>query len=518
MIPGRNYYPVYCLLIVALITGTVTAQTNSYRQTNLASDVPGAANFRSPTLLNPWGVAFLPGQPFVIADNGSGRTSTHNADGSFAGPGFLVATTEGDGPDNPTAIVADPTRSFFIAGGIPQFIVATDTGRISGWGPDDRGDIPVQAAVVVDHSARGDSYTGLAILQPPCCTIFLAAADFHGGVIRSYNRSLAGLSPPGSFIDPNLPAGYAPFGIHVIGEHVFITYALQDASGRSPAVGAGNGLVSIFDLEGNFMRRFATGGTLNAPWGVTQASANFGAFSNDILVGNFGDGSISAFDPATASFVGQLADGNGNIIRNSALWELTFRADGFGDPNTLYFTAGIGNEQHGLFGALTTSDRVASDFSLTATPSNATIASGQSANFLVTLTPTGGFSANVALACTAPAGVSCNIAPGSVNVTTGPVTATVTAALSPIAAKDGGSTLALFAGFGILGVVLAPTSRLQCRVGRWVAGLLGLALLASMLGCGSSSAIKTTDVTASVVITASAGTTQHSTTVNLNVR
>jgi hypothetical protein len=158
---------------------------------------------------------------------------------------------------------------------------------------------------------------------------------------------------PGPFMDPNLPAGYAPFGIQVIGGQVFVTYALQDAAMHDPVAGAGNGIVSIFDMDGNFMRRFATAGALNAPWGITQASANFGPFSNDILVGNAGDGTINAFDPTSGQFVGQLLDGDSFALVEAGLHGLVFRADGFGNGNRLYFTSQFSNENDGLFGAIT---------------------------------------------------------------------------------------------------------------------------------------------------------------------
>ena len=207
---------------------------------------------------------------------------------------------------------------------------------------------------MVDHSQSGAVYTGLEILNPACCAPFLAVANFRSGLVETYTVNSSPLAPPGSFTDPNLPAGYAPFGMRILSNQVFVTYAVQDASKQNPVFGAGNGIVDIFDLEGNFVKRFATGGALNAPWGVTQASASFGPFSNAILVGNFGDGTINAFDAATGNFIGQLTDGNGQVIVMDGLHALAFRADGFGDPNSLYFTAGINNGQDGLFGAITT--------------------------------------------------------------------------------------------------------------------------------------------------------------------
>jgi hypothetical protein len=193
----------------------------------------------------------------------------------------------------------------------------------------------------------------VAILNSLLTGPALAVTDFHQGFIDTFLPGFAQVALPGSFTDPNLPAGYAPFGIQVIGRQVFVTFALQDASKQNPIFGAGNGIVSIFDMDGNFVRRFVTGGALNAPWGITQASAGFGPFSNDILIANVGDGTINAFDPTTGQLVGELMDGDGSDIAEVGLHGLAFRADGFGDPNTLYFTSQITSENDGLIGAIT---------------------------------------------------------------------------------------------------------------------------------------------------------------------
>lgn len=344
-------------LLAALVLSVCSAkaQTIAYRQTNLSSDVPGTASHTDLALRNPWGVAFNPGQPFFIANN-NGRVISEDASGAFTAPGgFIIPNAAGNGSGSlPIGIVADP-NSFFGGGNLVQpFITVTEDGGIYLWGIDTRRDIPTAATLVVDHTQSGAVYTGLEILNPPCCAPFLAVANFRSGFVETYTVNFSPLAPPGSFVDPNLPAGFAPFGMQIIGNQVFVTYAVQDASKQNPVFGAGNGIVDIFDFEGNFVRRFATGGALNAPWGVTQASANFGPFSNDILVGNFGDGTINAFDSATGNFIGQLTDGDGLVIVEDGLHALAFRADGFGDPNSLYFTAGINNGQDGLFGAITT--------------------------------------------------------------------------------------------------------------------------------------------------------------------
>lgn len=340
----------------ALAAGSASAQTVAYRQTNLASDVnvPGFANHTNLSMQNPWGIAFLPGQSFVLANTDNGRVTTHDAAGASAGPGgFIVPNSAGTGQGSPTGIVADP-NSFFGGRNLrTPFVMVAGDGAVLEWGPDANGNVLPQATLVLDNSSKGAVYRGVAILTPACCAPFLAVTNFHSGLVEPYTAFFVTLAPPGSFTDPNLPAGYAPFGIQVIGNQVFVTYAVQDAAKHDPVIGLGNGIVNIFDLQGNFVRRFTTAGNLNAPWGVTQASANFGPFSNDILIGNAGDGIINAFDPVTGNFAGQIKNGDGNVVVNSGLHALIFRSDGFGDPNTLYFTAGINNGQDGLFGAIT---------------------------------------------------------------------------------------------------------------------------------------------------------------------
>ena len=345
------------LMGILTFTGQAQAQTVAYRQTNLASDVStrGFARHLNPALRNTWGVASLPGQPFFIANPANGRVVVLDADGNPVAPlGFVVPGEAGIDPAVPTAIVADPDSFFGSTSRIQPFLTASKDGGVYIWAPDGNGNLPAAATLVLNHFQSGAVYTGIAILAPDCCAPFLAVANFHAGVIETYTRSFDALAAPGSFTDPNLPAGYAPYGMRVVGRQIFVTYAMQDGAQQEPLFGAGNGIVSVFDLEGNFVRRFATAGSLNAPWGIVQASANFGPFSNDILIANTGDGTISAFDPATGDFAGQLQDGDNNLLTILGLHALDFPSDGFGDPNTLYFTAGINDGQDGLFGTITT--------------------------------------------------------------------------------------------------------------------------------------------------------------------
>lgn len=345
------------LLAPAFQSPWAAAQTSAYRQANLVSNVPGIARHADPTLINPWGLAITPGQPFWTAVNGRGTAKAFDAAGFSELPGTIrIPPPAGDhAPSTPTGVISNPFVSFgdFKVADVPsRFLFATEDGTIAGWYVDANGNFPTSAVIAVDNSADQADYKGLAILAPQCCLEFLVATNFHSGEIESYTTLFDRLGPPGDFTDPTLPAHYAPFGIQVVGQQVFVTYALQDAQKHNPVTGAGNGIVDIFDLEGNFLRRFASHGLLNAPWGVVRASANFGSFSNDILIGNFGDGKINAFDPATGRFLGTLKNSAGKAIVNSSLWGLAFGAKGAGNPNALYFTAGGPQERFGLLGVI----------------------------------------------------------------------------------------------------------------------------------------------------------------------
>jgi uncharacterized protein (TIGR03118 family) len=340
------------LFVFGFSAADASAQSVAYRQTDLTSSVPDLANNLTPDLLNPWGIAFLSGQPFFIVNNQSGRVTSHGATGLSVGfRSFTIPSPTGTGFEHPTGIIADQNSSFGGTSFVQPLILVTQEGSIFAWGPDSRGDIPQQATL--ERRRASAVYTGVTILNSAVAQPTLAVVDFNGGFVDTFLPGFTAVALPGAFIDPTLPAGYAPFGIQVIGNQVFVTYALQDAAKHDPVPGAGNGVVSIFDVAGNFVKRFATGGALNAPWGIVKASANFGPFSNDILVANAGDGTITAFDPVTGHFVGALQDGDGFEITDAGLRGLAFRSDGFGDPNTLYFTSQVNNETNGLFGAIT---------------------------------------------------------------------------------------------------------------------------------------------------------------------
>jgi len=341
----------FVLALLAVISPS-RAQNVAYRQRNLASDVTAAefAEHITPLLQGPWGIAAVPQRFFLIASSKNSRVVTADAKGLNVRPSaFVVPDVAGPAEASVTGVVTDPNLAFAGADS-DQFafaaIVATAHGGIFFWGVDTQGNVPSEATLKVNNSQSGAVYTSLAILNPSGAAAKLAVADFHNAIVQLFDTSFA---PAGTLRDPGLPAGFAPFGMQVIGNQLFVTFAPQDAEKLNPVSGGGNGIVSAFDLSGHFVRRFVTSGPLDDPWGVAQAGTEFGPFANAILVGNTGDGVINAFDFASGNFLGRLEDGDGNPIRNSHLRGLIFGSQAFGDPNTLYFAAGINGDQDGLF-------------------------------------------------------------------------------------------------------------------------------------------------------------------------
>ena len=341
------------LLSLSSMPAVATAQElNSYVPHNLVSDVRGLAEHFDPNLVNPWGVALSPTSPFWVSDNGAGVSTLYNGQGE-AQPLVVTIPPPGGGtpPSAPTGqVFHGAVAGFEIAAGKPAiFLFATEGGTIAGWNPAVN---PTNAITKVDRSTAMAIYKGLA-LATASNGDHLYAANFHAGAVEVFDTAFNLVSLSGNFTDPNLPAGYAPFNIQKIGAHLFVTYALQDADQKDDVPGDGNGYVNEFDADGNLVRRFASQGTLNAPWGVVRAPAGFGAFGGDLLIGNFGDGRISAFDFNTAEFHGQLQKPNGKAIEIEGLWALVFgNGEKAGDADKLYFTAGIDDESHGLFGQI----------------------------------------------------------------------------------------------------------------------------------------------------------------------
>ena len=335
------------------LTGCAFAQR--YAQTNLVSDIPGLAAHTDKRMVNPWGIANGPTSPFWINQNGVGFSSLYTKDGTpfSALRSVRIPPPRGStGPSAPTGIVFNGTPDFVITGNgtsAPSiFLFATENGTISGWNPQ----VALLHSVLgVDNSGIGAVYKGLAFAHTANGS-FIYAANFFNGSVEMYDTNFQLVK---TFTDNSLPPGYAPFGIHRIGGFLYVTFAKQADNKKDDVAGAGHGFVDIFNLQGQMVKRLASGGVLNSPWGVAKAPSNFGKFSGDILVGNFGDGHINAFDPVTRAFVGALRDVNSKVISIDGLWAITFGNGGStGARNALFFTAGVDDEAHGLFGVLRT--------------------------------------------------------------------------------------------------------------------------------------------------------------------
>lgn len=346
------------MLLLALPPAFVhPATVPGYQQTNLVADTAGAAARVDPNLVNPWGIAVNPAGPLWIADNGKGVSTVYQGNGTPVPKpeAPLVVTlplpSGKTGAAAPTGIVFNDTAGFTLAAGKPAlYLFATEDGTISGWNSTVDA---THALLKVDRSSTGAVYKGLALANNQ-----IFAANFHDNAVEVFN---ADFSPAGSFTDATVPAGFAPFNVQNVGGTLYVAYAKQDADKHDDVKAPGNGFVDRLDPATHAFTRLISGLTadgkvnapLNSPWGLALAPANFGAVSNMLLVGNFGDGQINAFDPKTGALVGPLKDPGGKVIALDGLWGLAFGTTP-DDPTHphLFFAAGPGDEKHGLFGRL----------------------------------------------------------------------------------------------------------------------------------------------------------------------
>lgn len=498
-------------------------QPTAYMQTNLTANVSGVAKNTDPQLSNPWGIAFTPGAPFWTSNNNSGTSTLYDAQGNKQSLVVTIpaASTNPCSPGCPTGIVANTSTNF--NGGF--FIFDTEDGLIANWTG------AASAVVAVDNSASGAVYKGLALINNGSGA-FLLAANLNSGKVDVFDHNFAPANLAGSFTDPNLPAGFAPHGIHFVNNQVYVAYAQQNSAKHDAAPGAGSGIIDIFDVNGNFVKRFAAGGTLNAPWGVVATPAVFGVFSNAILVGNFGDGTINAFDQ-TGKFLGQVSDSNGKSIVNPGLWDMVFGAGGTGDPNTLYFTAGGSAQTSGLFAALAPASAAThGDFSLSLSSQSATVSPGQSAMLKITASAVGGFNAPISLSCSTQSGVTCSLSQATITSGSGTAASTLTLTAAATAPPGGyGSPHAMMlwlplSGLGVFGMVLGkgPRKRMAkgAKRGLCIAALTLLALgMLLTVGCGggsSSSSRQAAASTVTVMVKGTSGSISHSTPITLTIR
>jgi len=365
-------------------------------QHNLVSDIAGMADQLDPCLVNPWGIVASPTSPFWVSANGTGLSTLYNGNGVASSlmvgiPGPAGAQSPVSqcgktslGPGAPSGVIFNDTASFVVGASPAGFIFSSEQGVIVGW----NGAAGKTGAIMADRSAQGSVYKGLAMATRSEGPL-LYAADFGNGKVDVFDGNMNLLSLPGAFTDGSIPAGFAPFNIQNLGGSLYVTYARQNAEHHDDVAGPGNGYVDVYDLNGLLLQRLVAGGPLNSPWGMAIAPATFGDFAGALLVGNFGNGAINAFDPLSGRLLGALQDGSGAPISILGLWGLTFGngsrptpadAPAGGDANILYFTAGIAGpdtlESHGLFGTIQPAPALTTGGIINAASFSATIAPG----------------------------------------------------------------------------------------------------------------------------------------------
>jgi uncharacterized protein (TIGR03118 family) len=541
------------LLVASLLAFAIpaAAQTaGTYSVTNLISDGSVPATIMDSNFINPWGItnatfwinAQATGFDYVVSPTNF-PPFTPPATPVIAFTISIPAASGGTtATGSPTGAASTGAATGFALpnGTKATFLFASLDGIITGWN-NLLGTKGAVAQIAVNNNPAGAVYTSLALATNTTGTFLLAANFGKAAAIEVYDNKFAVAKLAGSFTDPSLPAGYVPYSVHTIGSQVFVAYALRASTG-GPTIAPGNGMVNIFDTNGNFVSRAVSpGGNLNAPWGVAIAPATFGIFGGDLLVGNFGDGIINAYDPKTFAYVGQLADGTGKTLDYASLWELFFgltapSSSNGGNLNTLYFAAGLTGGKHGLLASINSnaSSTGAATFGFSASSAGATITAGSSATFVLSAAPTNNFSGTVTLGCSGlPEAATCTFAPTSLNVTAGaPATTTLTIATVKKTARvwpfsiRGTSidkiTVALFLPFGAL-LIFPRRNSFSRNLSIRLLGLFGVFILSVgfIAGCSSTSDVfvpSTPAGTSTVTVKATSGTITQSTVVNLTVQ
>jgi len=356
--------PVLGSLILAATAITAAARDDdrkddfrpqAYSNHVLVSDGNVPADFTDPNLVNGWGVAFNPNGPVWVSDNGTGKSTLYDGTGK---PQSLVVTIPGAGGEHsaPTGVVFAGGSDFVVSmttstgtvSGPARFIFVTEGGTIAGWAPN----VNLTTAIVVPTPATGAIYKGVA-LGGDGSTHLLYAADFHNNRIDVFDGNFKPVMKPGAFMDPFLPKGFAPFGIQAINGDVYVSYAKQDSDAEDEIAGPGLGFVDVYSPDGALLGRFASRGTLNAPWGMAIAPLSFGDFGGALLVGNFGDGTINAFSPRTGRWLGTLRDTHQRRIHVDGLWGIAFGNGILAQKtNALYYAAGPNDEANGAYGVI----------------------------------------------------------------------------------------------------------------------------------------------------------------------
>lgn len=534
-------------LTLTLATSAGLAQTaGSYSLTSIISDGYTPATVTDAGFVDPWGISL--GSDFWIDTAVTGYSYVNFANGAVQFKATIPAA-KGTGTGQPTGTVFNNTTGFLLSNGSKaSFLFASLDGSIWGWNGKllSSGNISLKA---VDNSAASAVYTDIALDPSSAGTVLLATNFGKGASVEVYDQTFKPTTLAGAFTDPNVPAGYAPYAVHVISKQVYVTYMLRSTTTYSETLGPNTGFVSVFDVNGNFLKRAITGGNLNAPWGMALAPAGFGIYGGDLLVGNLGDGLINVFDPNTYAYLGQITDATGAPILSKypgagsansyvGLWEIVFgvgvaggspTTTAAGDPNTLYFAAGLDAETHGVFGSISQNAATggATNFGFSSSTPVASVTNGSSTALTLAVDPINGFSGPVTFACSGlPVNASCSfsaptlsLAPNAIGIETltiytGGDKASNQAA--PFHRSGNGSYAAL--AFLPFGCVLLLAGRRKFRINpKLMVVLVGAAVAAALAGCGSANTATPAGMTA-VTVTATSGATSHTTTINLTVQ
>lgn len=537
--------------IVAFAAAASSSPTaaQAYKVTNIISDGSVPAPTMDANFVNPWAMS-VSGTWWISTANSGFNYVVPATSGAIA---FKVIVPAASGGSN---AIGSPAGSVTTAGAVgmvlpngtkASFLFSTLDGTISGWNSK-LGTANAICQIAINNSAAGASYPGMAILNIATNGVttnsYILAANFgKGNAIEVYDSTFKPTKLAGSFTDPGLPAGYAPFSVHVIGTQVFVNYALRTTAAPFDEVnGPGNGVVNVFDTSGNFVSRVVTFGNLNSPWGIAFAPANFGIFSNDLLIGNRGDGIINVYDPKTFAYLGQLMDGTGAPLVYASLWELltggttvtgTTGVSG-GSTSTVYFTAGLANEAHGLLAGIanTTTAGSTPTFGFSSSSSAVAVVPGGTVQTTISVVPVNGFSGTVALACSGlPAAATCSFSPAQLTVSSSAVaTGTVTIQTTMASASRHRQQLRSIYSAGITSALLLPFASILAFRRRASGRIVPFRLLGMMIvfiaaagviaGCSDSTkpVPGTPTGQSTVTITATSGSVSQKTSIVCNVQ
>ncbi|HEY4379907.1 MAG TPA: TIGR03118 family protein [Acidobacteriaceae bacterium] len=536
-------YRTRTLLIAGLIAAVgapcsiASAQTaGTYQVTPIITDtaIAGTTTTVDAAFINPWGISG--GNTLWINTANTGFSYLSSVTGVLGAFKATVPPASGTGTGLPSGTIQNTTASGFVLsnGTKASFLFSTLDGTISGWNSATSA-TGNHAIIQVNNSSSGASYTDMALVTNTTGSFALVPNFGAGGKVEIYNTSFQTATLAGTFTDPNIPAGYAPYAIKVIGTQVFITYMLRPGSGNyQPTLGPNTGFVSVFDVNGNYVSRAVTGGNLNAPWGITIASAGFGIFGGDLLVGNFGDGLITAYkittDGSPYLYQGTLADNTGKPIANPGLWEIFVSTSTAALPNSIYFDAGTGGQKHGLLGVLTNSTTAVGSptFNFSSSTPVTTAKVGSSSLVTLSIAPTNSFAGTVTFSCSGlPTSAACSFATPQLNVSaTAPATEVLTIQTSAgtqgylrmgqIVSAHSNLVFAMLLPFG----ALLSLRRRKKFAGLRILGVLTVlaATTGLIVGCGGSGTAATPAGTSSVVVTASSGSVSQTTTIALTVQ